>query len=109
MKGILGINIAIGFWLVIAAFTMHGEYNSGIQMGMTALSGFALLICAIWFAGDEDMARAASIAYVFVGAWLVGSPFVFGFHPRNDMFCGIAVIVTGLLLVSQTALRRTHA
>lgn len=108
MKRMAWINVAIGFWLVIAAFTQHSQTLTGVRMTIDILGGVAVLACSLWFLGTATSAGAAFWLYIFLGACLILAPFVFTYSPWNDVLSGAAVVVVALIAVSGVP-RRTVA
>ena len=107
MKQVIWINIAVGFWLVLAAFTQHSQLLSGLRMYNDLTVGVLVLLCALWYLGpmttsvsdspaDELSPRAAIVATVVLGAWLIVAPFLIFYAPLNDVLCGIVIIVVAL-------------
>lgn len=94
MRQTIWINIAIGFWLVIAAFTQHSDLMRGLRMYNDLGIGVLLLCCALWYQMEPG---AATVANLFLGAWLVAAPFLLAYHPTNDVLCGMAVVIVALV------------
>ena len=44
MKQVIWINIAVGFWLVLAAFTQHSQLLSGLRMYNDLTVGVLVLL-----------------------------------------------------------------
>ena len=103
MKQTIWINVVIGFWLVIAAFTQHSELLRGVQMVNDLAVGVLLLCCALWYLAERG---AATVANLFLGAWLVASPFILSYEATNDVLCGIAVVIVALVEGRPAVLRR---
>jgi hypothetical protein len=103
MKQTIWINVAIGFWLVIAAFTQHSELMRGLKMGNDLAVGVLLLCCALWYIAERG---AATVANLCLGAWLIASPFLMSYEATNDVLCGIAIVVVALVEGRPAMLRR---
>jgi hypothetical protein len=104
MKRVIWINVAIGFWLLIAAFTQHSQLMRGLKMANDVASGMLLMGCALWFLGTITSPRGAIVANVLVGGWLIVSPFLLTYNAMNDVYCGVAAIVVAL--VAAQSIRR---
>ena len=94
MKRVIWINVAIAFWLLIAAFTQHAGLMRGLKMANDLVSAMLLLACALWYL---ESPRGAIVASVLVGGWLIVSPFLLTYNAMSDVYTGIAVIVVTLL------------
>jgi hypothetical protein len=103
MKYTIWINVVIGFWLVIAAFTQHSELLRGVRMVNDLAVGVLLLCCALWYLMERGAATAVNL---FLGAWLIASPFILSYEATNDVLCGIAVVVVALVEGRPALLRR---
>jgi hypothetical protein len=103
MKYTIWINVVIGFWLVIAAFTQHSELLRGVRMVNDLAVGVLLLCCALWYLMERGAATAVNL---FLGAWLIASPFIMSYEATNDVLCGIAVVVVALVEGRPALLRR---
>jgi hypothetical protein len=91
------INVAIGFWLVIAAFTMHSQTITGVRYLNDLVAGVLLMGFALWYLGTPLSPAPALTATMLVGAWLILSPFLMGYQPWNDIVCGVIAIVVALV------------
>ena len=100
MRRAVWINVAIGFWLVISAFTFLSPSHSGVRMVNVLTVGILLMGSALWSLGSPRSPRAGVTAEVVLGAWLMLSPFVLGYTPWNSLICGAVVIVTSLVTTS---------
>ena len=94
MKQLIWVNIVIGFWLVITAFTQHSDLLRGVRMMNDLGVGALLLCCALWYQTERG---AATTANLLLGAWLIASPFILSYNPTIDVLCGIAVVVVALV------------
>jgi hypothetical protein len=109
MKQVIWINVAVGFWLVIAAFTQHSYFLRGVRMVNDFTAGVLLLCSALWYLGTITSPRGAVVANLLIGAWLVIAPFALGYRPvLNDLLCGVAVVVVSLF-AAQPMWRRSAA
>lgn len=97
MKQVIWINVAIGFWLLIAAFTQHAPLMRGLKMVNDFTSGMLLMACALWYLGTMTSPRGAVVANILVGGWLIVSPFLLTYNALNDVYCGIAAVVVALI------------
>ena len=97
MTRVIWINVAIGFWLVIAAFTQHSQMIRGLKMVNDVTSGVLLLGFALWYLGTTTSPRGAIVANVLLGGWLIVSPFLLTYNAMNDVYCGIAAVVVALV------------
>jgi hypothetical protein len=102
MKRLIWINVAIGFWLLIAAFTQHAGLMRGLKMANDLISAMLLLACSLWYL---ESPRGAIVGSVLLGGWLIVSPFLLTYDAMTDVYSGIAVIVVALLS-AQPAWRR---
>ena len=96
MRNAIWINVAIGFWRVIAAFTQHSQTLTGVRMVNDFAAGLLLLCCALWFLGTVTSPRGAIVSNILLGAWLIVAPFILSYAPLNDVLCGIAVVIVAL-------------
>ena len=103
MKQTVWLNVAIGFWLVIAAFTQHSELMRGLKMWNDLAVGVMLLCCALWYITERG---AATVANLCLGGWLIASPFIMSYEATNDVLCGIAIVVVALVEGRPAMLRR---
>lgn len=103
MRRAAWINVVLGFWLVIAAFTLQSQTLSGVRMFNELIVGVLLLGSALWSLGAPRSPAAAATAGIMIGAWLVVSPFVLGYGSWNDVVCGAIAIVVAL--VSRQSMR----
>jgi len=97
MKYTIWINVVIGFWLVISAFTQHSELLRGVRMVNELAVALLLLCCALWYLNPVTTPRTAVVANVFVGGWLIVAPFVMSYGALNDVLCGIIAVVVALV------------
>ena len=97
MKQVIWINVAIGFWLLIAAFTQHSQLMRGLRMVNDATSGVLLLGFALWYLGTITSARGAIVANILLGGWLIVSPFLLTYNGMTDVYSGIAAVVVALV------------
>ena len=63
MKQLIWVNIVIGFWLVITAFTQHSDLLRGVRMINDLGVGALLLCCALWY----QVERGAAAGLLGVG------------------------------------------
>jgi len=103
MKHTIWINVVIGFWLVISAFTQHSELLRGVRMVNELAVALLLLCCALWYLTERG---AATVANLCLGGWLILSPFILSYEATNDVLCGIAIVVVALLEGRPAMLRR---
>ncbi|HWT44682.1 MAG TPA: hypothetical protein VN085_01900, partial [Vicinamibacterales bacterium] len=103
MKRVIWINVAIGFWLLIAAFTQHAGLMRGLKMANDLVTAMLLLACTLWYL---ESPRGAVVGSVLLGGWLIISPFLLTYDAMSDVYSGIAVIVVALL-AAQPAWRGT--
>jgi hypothetical protein len=103
MKYTIWINVVIGFWLVISAFTQHSELLRGVRMVNELAVALLLLCCALWYLTERG---AATVANLCLGGWLILSPFILSYEATNDVLCGIAIVVVALLEGRPAMLRR---
>jgi hypothetical protein len=100
MKRAAWINVAIGFWLVISAFTGHAQSNVGGRMVNDLFSGLVLMFAALWYLADTGMERSACVLAVCVGAWQVVSPFLLSYTSWGGLACGLVAIIVALVDVA---------
>ena len=97
MKRVIWINVAIGFWLLIAAFTQHSQLMRGLRMWNDLASGMLLLGCALWYLDTTTSPGGALVANIVLGGWLIVSPFLLTYHTMNGVYCGIGAIIVALV------------
>lgn len=94
------VNVALGIWLVIAAFVFRHSIGGGITENVIA--GLFVCLAALWsaVAFRPQLSLIASVTVVLTGLWVLVAPFVLGYEREsaavaNDLIVGIAIAALG--------------
>jgi len=97
-------NVALGVWLVVAAFTF--PHSSGAAIIENIVAGSFVAVFALWAARAYKpvMSLIASWTVALVGMWVLTAPFVLGYEREtasvaNDVIVGIAIFTIGVMNV----------
>jgi SPW repeat len=102
-----GATIIAGAWLVLAPFALNYSANGG-STANDITAGIAVLALAAWqMFGENVKASWPNWTAGVLGAWLIASPFIYGFSTGsnamwNDIVLGVivaSVAVVGGMLV----------
>jgi hypothetical protein len=94
-------NVALGVWLVVAAFALPHKSGTGVIEDVVAGSFVALV--ALWAAEafKTVVSLVASWVVVLVGLWVLAAPFALGIERLgievvNDVVVGLAIVAFGI-------------
>jgi uncharacterized membrane protein HdeD (DUF308 family) len=99
------VNVALGVWLVVAAFAFSHPAGSGVIEDLIA--GLFVALSALWAARAfrPRVSLVASWTVVLSGLWVVAAPFALAYAREaagviNDVVIGLAIVVLGIVNVS---------
>lgn len=92
--------IILGLCVIVSPFALRFADLQAMEGGdwNDVATGLAVLSLA---AGERGAHRAGSVFNVLLGAWLIASPFVFGFSSPGpfwtNIILGIAILITAIV------------
>jgi len=93
-------NVALGIWLVVAAFLFRHQTGAGITQNIVA--GLFVSLAALWAARAfrPTVSLIASWTVVLTGLGVLVAPFALSYEREtaavvNDVIVGVAIIVLG--------------
>jgi SPW repeat-containing protein len=96
------INVAVGLWLVFAAFAL--PHSSGTAVTEDVVAGLLVALGALWAAEAfrPRVSLVASWVVVLTGLWAIAAPFVLHYQRStaavaNDMVAGVIIMALGLI------------
>jgi hypothetical protein len=97
-RGMSGLNILLGLWVVISPFVLTFAQNS-VAMWNNVATGGAIALLALMRLGSPQ--AGASWMNIALGVWLIISPFVLGFTGMgvamwNNVILGIIVALVAM-------------
>jgi hypothetical protein len=102
MTRISWVNVALGVWLVIAAFAL--PHSSGAAITEDVVAGSVVALASLWAARAfrPTVSLIASWMVALTGLWILSAPFVLGYEGArpsvvNQVLIGCAVAVLGAL------------
>jgi hypothetical protein len=109
MRWISWINVALGLWLVVAAFVFRHTTGTGVTEDV--VTGLFVALAALWAARafNPVMSLVASWTLVLSGLWVVAAPFALAYERRsasvaNDVITGLAIVA----LATANTLAKSH-
>ena len=104
-------NVALGIWLVIAAFVFHPRTGVGITENV--VTGLFVALAALWAARafKPMVSLVASWTVALTGLWVLVAPFALGYEREsaavaNDVLVGIAILALGTVSIMAKAKQR---
>ena len=98
-------NVALGLWLVVAAFVFRHPSGAGITQNI--VTGLFVSLAALWAARSfrPRVSLVASVTVVLTGLWVLAAPFALAYEREslavaNDVIVGVAIIALGTTSVS---------
>jgi hypothetical protein len=96
MNRISWINVALGLWLVAAAFVLgHATGNAVVE---DVITGLLVALAALWAARAywPFVSVAASVTVALTGLWIAMAPFTLGYQRptlsvANDVIVGLVI------------------
>jgi SPW repeat len=105
-------NVALGIWLVLAAFVFREPSGTGVTENIVA--GLFVSLAALWAARAfrPRVSLVASLTVVLTGLWVLAGPFALGYEREsaavaNDVIVGGVIIALGAVSVSAKSKRLT--
>ena len=103
-------NVALGLWLIVAAFLFR--HSSGAGVTENIITGSIVALVALWAARAfrPGVSLVASWTVMLTGVWVVAAPFALGYEREsaavvNDVVVGLAIIVLGVVNVAAKSRR----
>lgn len=102
MKWASWTNFVLGFWLIIAPFSLA---YAGVAAALyeDIILGIGIAALALWRALGKEMPAMAGVSWSVAGGgfWVLIAPFALGYAGTtaavyNDVIVGLAVLVLGL-------------
>jgi len=103
MKNVFWINLLVGIWLIIAAFTVGGGIAASHALAANdVVLGILLVAFAWWVLAAIAPPVGTAWFQMICGIWLLFAPFVLRYSSRggavaNDVICGIIAIVVAAI------------
>jgi SPW repeat len=95
------MNVALGLWLVIAAFGL--PHKSGTGVIEDVVTGWFVALLALWAAEafKPFVSLVASWVVTLTGVWVLAAPFALGFERlgievANEVVVGLAIVAVGI-------------
>jgi hypothetical protein len=113
VKGITWINLLVGIWLVIAAFSFGPAAMARAHVANDLVLGLLLIGFSWWVLAAALPPAGAFWLEVVFGLWLIASPFVLRYAsmaPRvrdNDVVCGIIAVIVAAVASRSVVQRPT--
>lgn len=96
-----GINIVLGIWLIIAAFSVaesQEAYWNDLIVGI-----LVLVLAATRLSRPTEGTKPASWVNAAIGVWLIAAPFILGYETDQEMWNDIIVGVLVLVFAAWSA------
>jgi SPW repeat-containing protein len=94
-------NVALGIWLVIAAFVFRHASGAGVTENV--ITGLFVSLAALWAARAfrPMVSLVASLTVALTGLWVLAAPFALGYEREsaavaNDVIVGIIITALGI-------------
>jgi len=104
------VNVAIGVWLMIAAFLFR--HPTGVGITENVITGSIVGLAALWAARAfrPRVSLVASWTVMLTGLWVLAAPFALGYEREsaavlNDVVAGVAIVALGAINVVAKAHR----
>jgi hypothetical protein len=109
VKRTVWLNLAVGFWLIVAPFVLQAAAPRAWNANDLVL-GILLAACSWWMLASTAPITGAAWFEMLCGIWLIAAPFALQYHVSvalwNDVVCGaIAIVVSGIAIQMSTRLR----
>jgi hypothetical protein len=89
-------NVLLGFWLVVSPWEMEYSLNEVATANACGLGGVLLVFNLI--SACRQLDQGQEIFNILLGAWLILSPYSFGFSTEKEPT--INAIVVGIMIVA---------
>jgi hypothetical protein len=103
-------NVALGIWLIVAAFLFR--HASGVGVTENIVTGSFVALTALWAARafKPRVSLVASWTVALTGLWVLAAPFALGYERgtaavANDVIVGCVIVALGTASITAKAKR----
>jgi len=106
MKWTSWSNVALGLWLVAAAFALPHASGNGVTEDVIA--GLLISMAALWAARafSARVSAAAHLVVLFLGLWTAAAPVVLSYDRRSPSVINDVVVGLGVMALAGWSVRR---
>ncbi|PWT86366.1 MAG: hypothetical protein C5B57_01190 [Blastocatellia bacterium] len=102
LKYLVGLNVLLGVWLLIAPFVM-GYAGSSVELFNDVGLGVFFIACSWWILAAQPGQIPIGTLELLGGFWLIAAPYVLHYTGQSRAFTNDVIVGCLSVLVSATA------